>query len=279
MTVSRPNRTTVFAVLVATIAALIARAWLQIELQGDGLRRNLAADLSYLVVPPLLLILLGPVLYRDRTFLAQQFRRSSLSPAVFLNAILIGLLLRLASWARLVAGASFGWYRAADPNAIEGPQFSFACDSLFVVALGFAVMVVLVPLIEEVAHRAYVQSYLQPLGPVAAILISSLVFAVFHRPSGWSFSFLAGIVFGIQYWRTGSLWPSLISHATVNALIQIDWRCLNTQWNPRATDLPLWLPGVLSIVALLLAMAAIAWLLQKNTGAANCPGAERVTER
>ena len=264
MTVAEPAQKHAVAVLVATSAALIGRAWLQVELLAAGFQKEYAADLSYLIVPPILLFLLAPVLYRDRSFLNQQFRREQLSPYLALNAILVGLLLRLVSWASLIAGISFGFYQNADPLAVKGPQFAFQCASIHVVALGFLVMTVMVPVVEEVAHRAYVQSALRRRGPIIAVSLSAMIFAVFHPPASWPFTFFAGLVFGIQYWNSGSLWPSLISHATVNALIQLDWRCLHGQWNPPASGLPLWQIGVPAICILLLASGSIVWLSCKK---------------
>ena len=265
MTVAEPSQKHAVAVLVATSAALIGRAWLQVELLAAGFQKEYAADLSYLIVPPILLFLLAPVIYRDRSFLHQQFRHEQLSPHVVLNAILVGLLLRLVSWATLVAGIAFGYYQSADPLAITGPKFAFRCASIHVVALGFLVMTLMVPIVEEVTHRAYVQSALRRRGPIIAVSLSAMIFAVFHPPASWPFTFFAGVVFGIQYWNSGSLWPSLISHATVNAVIQLDWRCLHGQWNPPASGLPLWQIGVPAIGILLLASGSIFWLSGKKT--------------
>lgn len=278
MKLAPPARTNVIAVLVATSAALIVRAWLQLKLQAGGARPYEAGDLAYLAVPPVLLLLLAPVVYADRRFLLYQFRRSAISLAVVLNAVLLGLLLRITAWSKLIAGISFGIYQNDNPHAVEGPAFAFQCASPGSVALGFIVMAVMIPVVEEVAHRGYVQSGIQRHGAVPAILLSASTFAVFHPLSGWLFSFFAGLVLGTQYWRTGSLWSSLVTHATVNAAIQVDWRCLNTQWNPDAATLPLWKPGLLSIAVGLAAVACIAWLL-KNSGTADRPAAERATER
>lgn len=263
---TRPGLIKVVAVLLAATSALFARAWLQTKLLAGGALHDYAADLSYLIVPVMLCIMLAPLLYEDRHFLARQFTRASISPRIVLYAILVGVLLRLVSWTKLVAAVSFGVHRNTDPAAVEGPLFHFQCSSPAVVALGFLVMAIMVPLIEEVVHRSYVQSHLRHRGAVIAVLVSALVFAAFHRPSTWSFSFIAGIVFGMQYWISGSLWPSLLSHATVNALILADWRCLGTQWNPPAAELPLLLPGGLSIGLLAASIAAIAWLLKKHRG-------------
>ena len=106
-------------------------------------------------------------------------------------------------------------------------------------AMGVIVMAVLVPIIEEVVHRGFVQSALYRYGPVVAILGAAAVFTVFHPPGSWGFVFSAGVMLGTQYRITKSLWSSLISHATINALIQLDWRCLRGQWNPPATETPI----------------------------------------
>lgn len=272
MTATPPAKINVAAVIVATIAALFARSWLQLKLLADGVQNDYAADLSYLVVPPILLVLLLPVLHKDRAFIAQQFRLTGLTIRAVLVAISIGILARAASWGQLIAGVSFGLYRNNDPSAIEGPLFVINCASPHVVALGFVVMVFLVPIIEEVTHRSYVQTAFRHRGPVIAICLSAIVFAVFHRLSSWPFAFFAGLIFGVQYWRSGTLWRSLISHATVNSLAQIDWRCLRGHWNPPPSQLPLWSIGVPSLLILAVAILAIIYLLfGKNTGALDAP--------
>jgi len=79
-------------------------------------------------------------------------------------------------------------------------------------------------------------------------------------------------VFGILFWQNKTVWPSLITHATVNGLIQIDWRCLQGKWNPPASQLPIWSAGLLSLLMLLACTFAIAYLLlKKKAGAQEAP--------
>jgi len=272
MTATPPAKINVVAVIVATIAALFGRSWLQLKLLANGVQKEYAADLSYLVVPPILLIILTPVILKDKAFLAQQFRLTGLTIRAVLVAIAIGILARAASWGQLVAGISFGFYRNNDPSAIEGPLFMFDCASPHVVAFGFVVMVFMVPIIEEITNRSYVQTAFRHRGPVIAICLSAFVFTIFHRLSSWPFAFFAGLIFGVQYWRSGTLWRSLISHGTVNALAQVDWRCLRGHWNPPPSQLPLWSIGVPSLLILAVAILAIIYLLcGKNTGALDAP--------
>lgn len=262
MEADRPAAKNVFAVIVATTAALFARSWLQLELLQDGLQKDYAAELSYLVVPPILLVLLFPVFRQDKAFLLEQLRPSMLSASIILRAVAVGILLRLLWWSVMIAGVAFGIFRNDDPSAIEGPLFSFQCPAAEVALVGFLVMAVMVPMIEEVTHRAYVQSSLRRRGPVIAIVVSATVFAIFHPPSSWSFTFVAGVVFGIQYWNSRSLWPSLISHATVNGLIQVDWRCLHGIWNPPISELPLWRIGIPATGILIFATISIIGLIR-----------------
>jgi len=262
-----PAHRHVVAVLIALTAALIARSWLQVTLRDSGLDRLYAADLSYLVVPPVLLFLLLPVLRESKDGLRSLFDPSDLTMRFALNAIAIGLLIRLTWWCQLIAGISFGIYSGTAPNAAVEPLFEFRCPPLHVLALGFLVMAILVPITEEVLHRGFVQSALYRYGPCAAIIGSAGVFSVFHPPSNWGFVFFAGLVFGTQYWITKSLWSSLITHATINGLIQIDWRCLRGQWNPPASEGPLVVPGAIAGLLLATCVAAIfAVLWQMHRG-------------
>ena len=274
-----PIRTVLTAVIVATTAALIFRAWLQIELLAKGLQRDVAADLSYLVVPPVLLVLLLPIWRQHGAFIATLFERQGLSLRLVLRALAIGCLLRLAAWSELIAGVSLGWYRNADPTAIVGPLFRFDCPAPQALALGFIVMVVLVPLVEETIHRGLIQTWLYKHGAVIAIGASALTFMLAHKPASWAFVFVAGVVLGVQYWQSATLWSSVVTHATINGLILLDWRCLRGQWNPPASNIPIWSSGLVSLCVLLLALLCIGYLLAKGPRRTWRPGTTRFTKR
>ena len=266
------SRTTLVAVLVATAAALVARSWLQIRLVEDGIGQAVATDLSYLVVPPILIFLLFPLWRNEKSFLKSLFRRQDLTWTLALTAIAIGVLIRLLWWSQLIAGVSLGVYTHAGPDAIVGPVFSFQCASPSIVFLGFVVMAVFVPFIEEVVHRGYIQTALRRRGATTAILASALIFAVFHKLTSWPFVFSVGVVFGVLYWFTRSLWPSMIAHATINGLIQLDWRCLSGQWNPKPMDTPLLVPGITASVVFVACLLALLMLLRAvATGTSNTP--------
>lgn len=224
---------------------------------------TIAADLSYLVVPPILVVLLFPLWNSEKRFLADQFRFQDLTWRLVRRAFAIGLLIRILWWSQLVAGISFGFYSTPDPDAIVGPVFSFQCASPELFFLGFTVMAVLIPLIEETAHRGFIQTALDRRSFTVAIITSSSVFTVFHNLDSWATVFLIGLVLGSQYRITRSLWSSVVTHATINGLIQIDWRCLSGLWNPMPADLPLQTPGLFAMAIFAWCFLALVLLLQQ----------------
>jgi membrane protease YdiL (CAAX protease family) len=73
---------------------------------------------------------------------------------------------------------------------------------------------------EEILVRGLVLPALRPsIGDAAAVAVSALFFAVMHF-DGYRFVFTltVGAALGILRLRTGSLWPSILAHATLNGL-------------------------------------------------------------
>ncbi len=266
MSADSPPGTHVVAALLALAAALLCRAWLQVTLETGGFDRTLAANLSYLVVPPVLLVLLLPVLRADRGFLCDLLHPGPVNLSLLLVAAAIGLLLRLAWWSQLVASVSFGWQSSTDPLAIVGPVARFSCPPAASMAVGIVVATLLIPPIEELIHRGYVQTRLHSRGPALAITISTLLFVVFHPTSGWGFALAGGAVLGTMYWTSGSLWPPIVTHSVVNLEPQITWRCLNLHWNPTADTLPLWSVGLPATLVFCLSAGLVAWLALAKCG-------------
>ncbi len=92
---------------------------------------------------------------------------------------------------------------------------------------GLASILILIPLLEETFFRSYLQAGLEArLGPPAAILIQALLFALHpaHAAQGWRAfpSILAfGLLAGVLYWRTRSIWILYGAHGMANLLPEI----------------------------------------------------------
>ena len=84
----------------------------------------------------------------------------------------------------------------------------------------FLVGVVLAPLVEEIFFRGFLfQGFRQKYGWVAALLLSSFIFAAAHLdPVSFIPTFILGSVLAFIYHRSNSLWPGIIFHFTINAL-------------------------------------------------------------
>lgn len=93
------------------------------------------------------------------------------------------------------------------------------------IAVMFALTSVPVAVKEEFLFRGIVQNLLlEKLGAAKAILLTSIVFTVWHvgtwNPSLWVFSqiFLASVLLGLLYIRSGSILLVIVIHAVYDAL-------------------------------------------------------------
>jgi len=87
-------------------------------------------------------------------------------------------------------------------------------------ALTFIALVLWTPFTEEVFFRGFVFAGLWPrLGSTGAIIVSALIFSLFHVAPGVLIPiFITGVLLAWLYRRTGSLWPSIVAHAGQNAI-------------------------------------------------------------
>ena len=101
------------------------------------------------------------------------------------------------------------WIKEATQGLLGG--------SVWVTFLG---LVVLAPITEEFLFRGVIlQGFLRNYGRRKAIIVSALLFALFHL-NPWQFpvAFLSGVVLGWWLAVTGSLLPCLFGHALANSL-------------------------------------------------------------
>jgi membrane protease YdiL (CAAX protease family) len=86
-------------------------------------------------------------------------------------------------------------------------------------ALPFVLFVGLFPgFMEELLFRGYLQGRLLQRRPAwPAISVTSVLFALMHvSPHAVVFAFVPGVWLGVLAWRTGSVWPGMPCHASVN---------------------------------------------------------------
>ena len=82
------------------------------------------------------------------------------------------------------------------------------------------VAVFVAPFCEETFFRGFVfTGFKQGMPVIAAIIFSSLVFAVAHAdPGSFIVLFIIGLALAFLRWRTRSIWPGMILHALNNGI-------------------------------------------------------------
>jgi membrane protease YdiL (CAAX protease family) len=87
--------------------------------------------------------------------------------------------------------------------------------------VGFAVVIV-APIAEEIFFRGFVfAGMVRPFGPIPAMLVSGLIFGMFHVTNVETIGLVLpigaiGALFAWLYYRTGSLWIAIATHMLFN---------------------------------------------------------------
>ncbi|MGA8203019.1 MAG: CPBP family intramembrane glutamic endopeptidase [Woeseiaceae bacterium] len=245
-----PRRwSTIVAILVVEAFVLVLRAMWELRLRQGGYDIAVARDVSYLVVPPLLALMLAPVLRQQRALLERLFdpRRVACAAA---TGFAVGSLSRLAWWCAVVVLGTVGGKGTMAPAEFA---MSWGCPAPASLLLALLVWTCLIPLVEETLGRGLIQSLLLHRGRGFAIAGSAVAFAVYHPPHAMLTALLMGLVFACLRANSGSLWPPLAAHAAYDGLGVVDWRCLHVQWQPGTGGsawLTLTLPALLALVLL-----------------------------
>jgi membrane protease YdiL (CAAX protease family) len=271
---SRPGfPVSVPAILIFEIAALFARSAFETYLVHGGSEPRVAHHVSYLVVPPILLVLLYPYLRRCRDSLSSLLRPADRTVRVLVLSILLGLTMRITYWAVLTVLVWCGFAGTRDPGAFVGPLLGFDCPSPPILLLSLTVMALLTPLTEEVINRGFFLHALLPRGTMPAMVLSAALFAIMHDPHSYLTAFAIGLLLGLQALNYRTLWAPILAHGTYNAAAILDWDCLRIVWNPPADDPKLAIAaGVAAPIALAGTGAALLLAGKKAARVDRAPG-------
>ena len=97
---------------------------------------------------------------------------------------------------------------------IEPPTFSQSADgSTTGLWLGILSTAVLPALAEEMVFRGYILGTLRPFGDKTALVISAVLFGLFHgNITQCIFATFVGLIFGLAVIKTDSIWPAVAIH-------------------------------------------------------------------
>lgn len=155
-----------------------------------------------------------------RYFIADEMRlRREKKTFVIAFYVLGGLMLSVGTstlmvWVVSTAGLEFLIPEIEYTNVIfEGP----------LVLLSVIALAVIVPISEELFFRSYLISNFRKLGPTLSVVVSSLVFALFHAGQLEIIvilsTFVTGLILGYVYSRFKSVMPCVLIHGSQNMLV------------------------------------------------------------
>ncbi len=123
------------------------------------------------------------------------------------------------------------------------------------------------PFCEEFVFRGIIQKGLGArFSQRTAILATALLFSAFHLdPVGFVSRVELGILFGVLYQRSGSLWPGALAHAA-NNLVSASLFLLSQQIAPAKETEPAWQSVALLSVAGLCVMALLISVARRKRG-------------
>ena len=114
------------------------------------------------------------------------------------------------------------YFRNADSRAIQATQKALAADSLGGYLLNLIALAITPAICEEMFFRGVLQKYLCSTikSKYFAILLTAIIFSAIHMQfSGLLPRFILGAILGYLFYSSGSLWLSIVAHATNNALV------------------------------------------------------------
>lgn len=144
-----------------------------------------------------------------------------LSFSNLLLSVFVGIVV-LALWVNLDAG----WMLMGEVGEGYNPIDDAGRIDWLLVAFRIAGAALVVPLMEELFWRSFLQRWVQQqdflaLDParigVKAMFIASALFAIEHLQ--WFAGLIAGLAYGWLYIRTRTLWAPIVAHAVTNGLL------------------------------------------------------------
>ncbi len=188
-----------------------------LDILDVGLTDSFSSGMPVLLIFSLEILLLPPVWWwglkkYDRGWRRMGLRRFPwlLSGALVFFGLFLILLINF-MWELL--RQQLGW--AAQPDFL--PLFGSGIRGLM---LALFLGGVVAPLAEEIFFRGFLYAGLRSRwGTVWGVIASSLIFALVHlSPTVILPIFLMGVVLAFVYTYSGSLWPSILLHGTINAM-------------------------------------------------------------
>jgi hypothetical protein len=112
------------------------------------------------------------------------------------------------------------WMKQAEDTAAKQVAFMLKRDTVQDLFLNLLFIAIFAGVGEELFFRGVLQRIFIHLfkNPMAGILVTAFIFSAIHLQFyGFIPRFILGILLGIVYWYSGSLWPTIVAHVVYDA--------------------------------------------------------------
>lgn len=216
-----------FAALSIGILIVVNRSrWLTVGTASNDHLRLAEDDLAARIIPFIVLALSGVIVqaFWRAPELGYPLQVVLMAAALWWMRKPLAASLCRPAMAAVAAGLVIGvvWVVLAEPAPEPSAALLELSGAAFLIWAAFRILgtIALVPLIEEMFFRGYVQARLDqgtPVSRVVAVAVSATLFALMH--GRWLEAGLAGVVFSLLYMRSGRIADAIAAHAVANALI------------------------------------------------------------
>jgi membrane protease YdiL (CAAX protease family) len=201
-----------YIVPLAILAFVRSGSSLKLEIPAD-IRPILASGGALLFEGSLVVpVWVMAILRRHATWPQVGFRSFQLVPGCALPITFLFLaFLASAAWGAVIQ--LMHWDTQVELTTVFG-------GSQLSIAIGFIAACIVAPIAEETFFRGFVMGGLRRrFGVIGALLLGAAFFAILHPPiTIFPVIFALGLLLGLLFQTTGSLWPGILLHATFNTL-------------------------------------------------------------
>jgi uncharacterized protein len=161
-----------------------------------------------------------------------------------------------------------GWMQESEEQAARQIEFMLSKHTVKDLLLNLLFIAVFAGVGEELFFRSVLQRLLIRIcrSPLAGILIAAFIFSAIHfQFYGFIPRFVLGILLGLIYWYSGSIWPAIIAHFVYDAFAVI-----MIYFNPallKNTDATIFSASVSWVTALIsfILVVALVWYMRKQS--------------
>ncbi|MGI9260454.1 MAG: CPBP family intramembrane glutamic endopeptidase [Woeseiaceae bacterium] len=223
-------RISIAAVLLFQVSALFMRSVMEALLVTNGTDLAAAKYLGAASGFVALGLFLVPVIRDNWLGLKRQFAKHGSGLQLIAASIALGALLWVANSQVLLLASTLDWLTVADQLHAAVPVYNFACSGESILLLAVPIMSVLTPVFEETCSRGLILQSLLPRGRLRAILISSVLFTILHKPETYATAFVFSLFVATQALNWRSLWGPIVTHGTFNLLVEFERTCIDAYW-------------------------------------------------